>query len=106
MKSELLLLELVNQRPHWQAKSDSSTANVQRAHHQRTMDLRALKEELTEEPEISISRNLGPFERKFEMQDTGLEQTQKTNHENQPVIKGLMSPGMHDKIRDNVCISE
>lgn len=102
LKSERLLLELINQR----SRANSSSVDTRWAHRQSTLDLRALKEELSEELDISISRNLAAFERKFEMQQKELERTQETFHdslENQPTIKSASS-GPHDKIRDNVSV--
>ncbi len=98
LKNERLLLELINQRP----QTNSPSADGRWAHRQSTLDLRALKEELFEEPEIAIHRNWSAFERKFEMQERELERIQKIVHEeNQLVIKSVSS-GPHDKIRDNV----
>ncbi|KAL1937671.1 hypothetical protein VTO73DRAFT_12946 [Trametes versicolor] len=97
LKSERLLLELINQRP----RANNSSTDGRWASRQSTLDLRALKEELSEEPEISISRNWGAFERKFEMQERELGRIQEIVHEeNQLVIKSVTS-GPHDKIRDN-----
>lgn len=98
LKSERLLLELISQRP----RANNSSADGRWASRQSTLDLRALKEELSEEPEISITRNWSAFERKFEMQERELGRIQEIVHEeNQLVIKSVTS-GPHDKIRDNV----
>lgn len=96
-KSERLLLALNQQ---YQAKK--SNARERSAHRESTLDLRALKEELFEEPEILISRNWSAFERKFEMQERELERVQNIVHEeNQPNIQPV-SPGPQHKIVDNV----
>lgn len=98
LKSERLLLELISQRP----RANNPSADGRWPSRQSTLDLRALKEELSEEPEISVSRNWATFERKFEMQEKGLERVQEIIHEDNQVIVESVTAGPHDKIGDNV----
>ncbi|KAI0820569.1 hypothetical protein BC628DRAFT_1329894 [Trametes gibbosa] len=97
LASEKLLLEFMNRGPH----SSGATPEGRWIRRRGTVDLQELKEELSEDPDISIARNWNAFERKFEMQERELERIQEIVHEeNQLVIKSV-SAGPHDKIRDN-----
>ncbi|KAH9855711.1 hypothetical protein C2E23DRAFT_723446 [Lenzites betulinus] len=97
LASEKLLLEFISRGPH----SGGPTSERGWIRRRGTVDLQELKEELSEDPDISIQRNWNAFERKFEMQERELERIQEIVHEENQIVIKSVSAGPHDKIRDN-----
>ncbi|KAI0653783.1 hypothetical protein C8Q70DRAFT_1059002 [Cubamyces menziesii] len=97
LRSERLLLELVRKRQ----PSTGQAADPKWESRQNTIDIQEIRAALSEDPEVSISRNSDAFERKFEMQERELVRIQEIVHEENKLVIQSMSSGPHDKIRDN-----